>query len=567
MVHKSKIPWQEIRMKVSGGFMFFKRRFLGIYLAVLFAGLCNSMYATSISDPITCIETLEKALVVSSGSGQDVLNSDNQEIRDLVVQAQLVQQVLFDIIAHIDDALRYWQAQRYHPNWYLFNKGPRGWFNKVWYGSNPSDEIAMNIATLESYDNHYCELLGKVTQVLDKVPNVLLNQKEIIKPEKYSWISLYKRAALDTFVTLQKPTHFQRHWMKYATAGVGLVLAGGYVYANKDKLIQMFNDVQAGIQKRYDENLAKPIKDFKDLIFNKNVQEALEPLPVLDTKSVRDKLFKQFIEFDNAQKSQVVKIFETISKNLSIESTQKQAIKQALEGGDVIQAADLLGAIDAKNREILSKEFGIFSALTSRNELNTAIVNTVQTGMMHKVDLSTFFITSWLKQFVGLILFDTWTPLEGSLQIMHSDIERVRKEFLEIKASQRMNLILSTLIPTLVAAGVGGYGLKKIFSLFKGKAKDFQPLRETLADISTLLNRYNNPSSPVITQADSGRLAYLHVKAARQARSLLAEQDLDHILADIQEFSRPEFSMSQRLHVLDDMYKKYRFLQHQVKAA
>lgn len=549
--------------------MFFKNNLVVIMLTIgnLIGWSTVSLPATSISDPIGFIESIEKT-ALGTAVGSLTLESKKQ-----VAQAYEFEQVLLVIIADIDASLNYWKNQYHHPNWYVFNKGPRGWVNALWYGKKYADEIQANITALETIERRHYKLLGRIVQALEKLSvvendaNMLSNRTKIMEATNYSWISDYQKAIFNEYASLRTPSHVQQHWVKYAAAGIGLAVIGGYIYSNKDRIAQMMSDIQAGIQKRYDENLAKPIKDFKDLIFNQDQQPELEPLPALNTKSIREKLAKEFSNFGAEQKKQIKKIFEMISKESDIDSTYKQSILTALERDDLALVSDLLGNIDAKNREKLSKEFGIFSALTSRHRLNKAITDTIQTGILHKIDLNVLVVTSWLKQFIGLLLFDTWTPLEGSLQVLHRDVERFRKEFAEIKTSQRMNLILSTLIPTLVVAGIGGYTVKKLISLLRTKkVRDFQPLREALLDISKLLNRYNNSASAPMPLEDSGRLAYLYAKSVWQVDSLMTGKQRDALLADIQESSRAGFTINQRLRVLDDIHKRYDFLQYQVKS-
>ncbi|MCL4229801.1 hypothetical protein KJZ61_03915 [Candidatus Dependentiae bacterium] len=507
------------------------------------------------------LDDLHKEYFVSQGVRRGVDHIIITSDEDCVLQACFMRQTLLGILEKIDAALIYWRQQRDSSLYRMVDKGLR-----ALSGVQSHPELADVVIELEQKQQEFFQKLGRLDKALAAPQKVVVQQVYFYH---HRWIIAYEKYVMNMLASLQKPTHLQRHWPKYVITALGMGLLGVYAYRHRLALRQGLCDAYQGLKRHYHEHAVKPLKELWGELVNREPYEAPQPLPVLDTQRSRDVLVEQFRAFDHAQREQVADILHTMFDSLtSIDEHEKTVIREAIEREDIIHAIQLVSKLDAQKREELVRHFSFFKALRNEQTLNQLTQDSFQTMLLDKFDMPVLFITSWLKKFMCLLLQETWEPFERSAQILRSDAEDLRRQLYEIKKSQKTNLILSAMIPTLVVVGGVGYGLTKLVALCKHRAKDFRPLRETLGELAKILIYHMDDASRQCRDddADRGHIVYLCAKLRVHIGAILEKGfTVDDLMRKIDELKDPSLTVQQRLRLIDNLRSSYWFLHYQPK--
>jgi ATP synthase regulation protein NCA2 len=534
------------------------------------------------------VTAIEQARTSAPSTGKDVdlhKSPDSGIIASHVHQGVLLKKVFIEILAIIDEAVVYWQDQKSSPFHHLMYKGPRYWIKGIKYTEK---QIAENMTTLQRYQDHYATLLGKICHLMQQAKSA--NEEGLSSSEDGAWIELYKKAALKSFENLQVPSHFKRYWLEYAAACIGVSALGLYAYAKRDKITKLVDSVQQGTQKLIKDHVEEPAKNLLNVILDRDpkleelkeqkeksknlkeiaaidkaIQEHIEQqtFKKLDTSGARKDIIQQLKGYSGSREGQIAKALETFSNSLPSKEADKDGqyteIKTLIIGVvTTLKRTDLDSKAKREKVEVpLGKFVNLLRAkvegyLDYRKSIDLGF-DLLQGILIQNLDVTIWDLFSLVENMVESPLSTGADNVEHNFNILQNDIQKIRN-------SLRLDTILLAAIPTVVAVGAAGWLIKKVFNIFKKRAKDFNPLRKTLADMHRILNKYTEAIIQELSDLDEGLQAYYAHKLSNQVTSLVEVGQINEVMRDVRDLTDNSLSSRQRVAVIDRMYRTYDFL-------
>jgi len=386
------------------------------------------------------------------------------------------------------------------------------------------------------------------------------------------------------------PSHFKLYWPEYAAAGIGISALGLYAYAKRDKITKLVNRMQQGTQKLIEDHVSAPAKNLLNVILDRDPkleelkeqkEQSKDPIEIavidkaiqehieqqtfkkLDTSDGRKKAMQQLRGRLNNKEGQIAKGLDTLSSSLptkEIDKDNQYAEMKSLMTGIVttLKRTDL----DSKTKreeveEPLGKVVNLFRTKAKgyfdyRQSIDLGF-NLLQAILIQNLDVTILDIFLLLEGMLVDVLNPNADNVEHNLNILQNDMQKIRN-------SLRLDTILLAAIPTVVAVGTIGWLIKKAFNIFKKRAKDFNPLRKTLADMHRILNKYTEAIIQELSDLDEGLQAYYAQKLSNQVASLVEVSQINEVMRDVRDLTDNSLSSRQRVAVIDRMYRTYDFL-------
>lgn len=378
---------------------------------------------------------------------------------------------IISLLSEIDESLVYWKIHKNSPKRYLLSQGPRAWLAQ-WRGTNTiTDQIACSIKILGTKQKELFARLGSL-------------QKNSTQQQT----SFSINAIRSSIAPHLKPSHIQRNAFSYLLTGAGAVAVGIAAYRSSDRLHALS----------------------KNLLYvwkTSNTQQ--DRVVPVNTKAVRDNLYNRFVCYAGAMRQGFIDKID----GLMISEERKAFLKQSIESGDGVKAAELMAELDKELRSNFSASRSAQRSFFGVNGLKNDMYNAAQAVVLSNFDISFLFIADQLRDYMKWMLYDVWNPLESSQQYLCNEMEHFRNRLQS----------LAWQIPCAVAAIGFGIGMKKIIN--SRKRDNFQLLRTTLGDLEAVVN---DTDESVFNNEDmkKGKLTYLYHTLRMQIKKFLPNNEI-----------------------------------------
>jgi hypothetical protein len=459
---------------------------------------------------------------------------------------EILQKNIIEVMDNLYQNRNYWQEAQYRPFGYFVEKGPLKWFS----GNNQWREIEENLEIINSALLYQASFLGylyetqdelskenlevnkeKIEQITKKIQHFLLNGNQNFE---YSLEDLlkksqkYKNNILANLSAIQNPSHFQRYWHYYSIAA--LCTLGGYNYwgKNKKQIVEFCDETIKTGNHFFNHYIKGPIKNSIDIIYGKN-------------KNGNDKIVPENPD-------------EITDESENSEKIVDEIITERIEP----LSAEYINFY--KNNSMLSEE-----EITSK--IKKVIANRkFPPDLQKRADEESRNLTYNILWYKGKILNLLYLKI-GLLELMMYDrikrTDRLVKRTDQIMEAHKLNFELLVALPATAIIGILGYlsykiGNKLYHSFFSKPELYFQPLKEALVKLETILNAHQNIQS--IDYAVQGQIFYWTQKLYN-SRTTIPLVDRNSFELDLQELTCFDFTPSQKLSTIHRMFRAYPFLQ------
>lgn len=451
---------------------------------------------------------------------------------------QIVESSLCNIMHELETSLAYWHTMEDAPFSYAIIRGPKGWISS----KTAQDEIQSHIEVLGHEQEKIASALGCLAhyQVIEKsltnpqdlkksaatcfeLVDILLEKIHIVPQDRnVDALITYGAETIkqlpefhDHYLALiadhLKPNHFIRHWTKYALGTACILAASAIAYTHQDELASFKDNSKAAIYNFWKKNIKEPISNTYNILFDKKhtgivSNESLEGKRTLLRQGLREFLQKKLPEAST----------ETIDKQVEYMMSTKDI--------RLVQ-------------EDLKDQFGSWGS-RAYSEFYKNMRDHVKWGIwtIAKAPDSTKDQDLRVGQDLDLVIQQGLLTADELLQ------------------KTQLNLELFAIIPSIL----GLYGLKKGYdSLFHRKILS-EPLQQRLIYVDKLLNKFNHGTLQ-LDLSGTGFLRY-HVHALSQYVGRVPAHQQKAFKADLEELNNQNLNVSQKLRVIDQMYRQYAFL-------
>lgn len=145
------------------------------------------------------------------------------------------------------------------------------------------------------------------------------------------------------------------------------------------------------------------------------------------------------------------------------------------------------------------------------------------------------------------------------IEILNKEADAVLAQGKKILRANRFTFTASALLPSIAAAGIIGWGGKKMWD-WKSRI-NYWPIRNAIVEIGQLLNRYEdiNSTNDKFGDEDYGKLIYLLDRLRHYNSTLVPSINKERFGIDIDNLESP-ITAQQKMRVIDLMYRRYDFL-------
>ncbi len=456
-----------------------------------------------------------------------------------VTMAELTRREIVQALDRLQEILDYWIEQRHHTVRYFFHKSPLKWFHR-----KPQNvEIEENIRIVRDMQAQYFTLFGKFASQLEEFLGSQQSAQETFdwldsfatvihhlcafNPQKMHQqsgtdISLYgqfqqlaykMRFKTQRITRLTQPVmwshYLVRNWLAYTACVTAGIVTGTYVVQNPDKAAAYIGRVQNKGKEVY-EWAADKLLQVWDVI-----------VPVKDKAGTGD-LTKLPAEL--ATKAKELKASWTEEEIMAIVKVQ-EVTNFLVEDGKIDQ-----------------------------NQQTTVLYNVVKGDLDGLTDL----LWKSLKD-IHYLQWGTWLQKIGLSAVAVSYPYYIRA----LNVTQKVNKQSSLIIGMALAGALGLTSHRLVSYLMTPRVIDYSHIRIALADAARVLNLYSgHDSSVTIYSEDMGRFLYSIERLYKEMR-VIKEPERWEFARDLHQLAQPQLSVSQKLRLIDIMYKRYPFLVQQ----
>lgn len=453
-----------------------------------------------------------------------------------------IEKQIFKALQEIDKRLIYWLYQKEHQWQYFFGKNPLKWIT----GKNQEVEIDTNIEQLQVKQDELYTRLGELSAIdwhqylvamgndqvayawIEKLLKIVSGIKEdstaladnrdydaIVNKlnEELKKAGAYGANALSSIEETAMPYHITRNWVRYGA----LLMAGNWAYNNPDvvaNFLTLAQEKAADVQVTFYTNVEIAKNLIEETFFGGG--------------GMRQKLVNQ------------IGISQE-DEGLLVHKETPEVVGQALD--KFMQKH--IGSVWKNKPADQEKRKEILAAFYKGNPSPFMAFYNEQLALIQPA-LSQSYIVEATALLAQVLAVCSGT----SLQIAVSNIV----DLLDQQTAGVRNIAL--LAPAALGAGVGGYGLSKVYGRLT--RYDYTPIRLALL---TILSLFVDTTKP-LDDLDYGKMIFLIYNLKEKARRELPVKGnvRNDFIKDLERVESREFDSAAKRRIIKDMFKKYSFL-------